>query len=162
MPLDWLARVVAVFWMFTGVAFVASYTAQLTSKLTLQQIRGDIRGPEDLPGKFVGTVADTYAAEYLSEHAVRVKTFEKPDQLFQALLDRKVDAAVWESPILRYYADHEGKGRVSVVGPEFAHEPVSFLFPLNSPLRRQVDIVLIGLREDGTYKKLHRKWFADL
>jgi polar amino acid transport system substrate-binding protein len=162
MPLDWLARIVAVFWMFTGVAFVASYTAQLTSRLTLQQIRTGIRGPEDLPGKYVGTIVDTYAGEYLEEHNVHVRTFEKPEQLFQALLDRKVDAVVWEAPILHYFADHGGRGRVMLVGPEFAHEPLSFLFPLRSPLRRQVDIVLVGLRDDGTYKKLHKKWFGDL
>ena len=34
------ARVVAVLWMYTGVVFVALYTAQLTATLTVQQIAG--------------------------------------------------------------------------------------------------------------------------
>jgi polar amino acid transport system substrate-binding protein len=45
MPRQWLARIVAVFWMFTGVAFVASYTAQLTSRLTVSQFTNSIQGP---------------------------------------------------------------------------------------------------------------------
>ena len=41
MPRQWLARVIAVFWMFTGVVFVAFYTAQLDR---------DADGPAD-PGR---------------------------------------------------------------------------------------------------------------
>jgi polar amino acid transport system substrate-binding protein len=57
MPRQWLARAITVLWMFTGVVFVALFTAQLTATLTAQQIRGSINGPEDLPGKRVATIA---------------------------------------------------------------------------------------------------------
>ena len=40
MPRHWMARIVAVLWMFTAVVFVAFYTTQLTASLTAQQIRG--------------------------------------------------------------------------------------------------------------------------
>jgi polar amino acid transport system substrate-binding protein len=50
-PRHWLARVVTVLWMFTGVVFVAFYTAQLAATLTVQQIQSGINGPGDLQGK---------------------------------------------------------------------------------------------------------------
>src|SRR5262249_42720849 len=35
MPRHWIARVLAILWMFVGVVFVAYYTAQLTASLTV-------------------------------------------------------------------------------------------------------------------------------
>ena len=39
-PRHWIARIVTVLWMFTGVVFVALYTAQLAASLTVKQIQG--------------------------------------------------------------------------------------------------------------------------
>jgi hypothetical protein len=64
MPRQWMARVIAVLWMFTGVVFVAFYTAQLTATLTVQQIQGSINGP-DLPGRRLGTTQGSTAAAFL-------------------------------------------------------------------------------------------------
>jgi polar amino acid transport system substrate-binding protein len=110
----------------------------------------------------VGTVANSYAVGYLQTHNVRVKTFDKRDEMFQALIEQRVDAVVWESPILRYYILHQGQGRVMLVGREFYSGPVSFLLPPDSPLRRQINIALLALHDNGTYKQLHKKWFGDL
>lgn len=160
MPRQWLARIVSVFWMFAGVVFVAFYTAQLTTTLTVQQIRGSINGPGDLPGKSVATVADTSAADYLRSRNARVQTFERVDQMFQALLDKKVEAAVFEAPVLLYYAAHEGKGRVRTVGPLFDTTMIAALVHVDSPIRRKIDEALLMLREDGTYDRIYAKWFG--
>ncbi|MFL9829072.1 ABC transporter substrate-binding protein, partial [Rhodoplanes sp. SY1] len=66
-PRQWLARIVALLWMFTGVVFVAFYTAQLAATLTVQQIQSGIRGPDDLPGKRVATTRGSTAAAYLRQ-----------------------------------------------------------------------------------------------
>ncbi len=94
MPRHWVARAFSIFWMFAGVVFVAFYTAQLTTTLTVEQIRGAIEGPDDLPGKQVATIANTTAVQYLQEHHAQVQEFLTPDELFKALLDKKVDAIV--------------------------------------------------------------------
>ena len=64
MPRQWLARWFSVFWMFSGVVFVAFYTAQLTTTLTVERIRGAIEGPADLPGKQVATTAHSTADDF--------------------------------------------------------------------------------------------------
>jgi len=161
MPRQWLARAFSIIWMFAGVVFVASYTAQLTTALTVEQIRGAIQGPEDLPGKPVGTLAHTLAVDYLREHRAQVQEFPTIDQLSKALLDRKVDAAFTAAPLLRYYAAHEGKGQVKLVGSEINIAPASIMVQMNSPLRKRIDVALLTLREDGTYQKLYEKWFGN-
>jgi len=160
MPRHWVGRTFSIFWMFAGVVFVAFYTAQLTTTLTVEQIRGAIEGPGDLPGKQVGTVTNTLAVDYLREQKAQVHEFPTVDQMFQALLDRKVDAVVTGAPVLLYYAAHEGKGRVKVVGPEFNRAPVAIMVQLDSPLRRRIDVAMMKLRENGTYRQLYDKWFG--
>jgi polar amino acid transport system substrate-binding protein len=76
------------------------------------------------------------------------------------LLDQKVEAVFANAPALRYYAAHDGLGKVSVVGPEVSRNDIGFLFPLNSSLRRKVNNELISLREDGTYQQIYDKWFG--
>jgi len=159
-PRQWLVRALSLFWMFVGVVFVAFYTAQLTTTLTVEQIRGAIEGPGDLPGKQVATIAHSPAADSLREQNAQVVEFSTPDLMFQALLDKKVDAVVFTAPVLRYYETHQGKGLVNTVGPEFDTSPIAIMVPLNSPLRRPINATLLKLRENGTYQQIFNKWFG--
>jgi len=159
MPRQWVARAVSILWMFAGVVFVASYTARLTSTLTVERIRGSIEGPDDLPGKPVATIATSIAVDYLRERKAQVKEFSS-DEMFKALVEKKVDAVVAPFPLLAYYAAHEGKGSVKLVGPVFNNMPVAIELQLDSPLRKKIDSALIALRENGTYKQIYNKWFV--
>jgi polar amino acid transport system substrate-binding protein len=160
MPRHPLSRIVSYAWMFTSVVFIALYTAQLTSNLTVQQIRGAINGPEDLPGKRVGTLRGSISADYLRGHGAQVQEFVRLEDMYQALLDGKVDAVLLGAPPLHYYAAHEGKGLVKLVGPQFDKGDGGFAFPEGSALRRQVNTTLLEIKEDGTYQRLYDKWFG--
>jgi polar amino acid transport system substrate-binding protein len=160
MPKHWIARVLAVLWMFVGVVFVAYYTAQLTASLTVQEIRGAISGPQDLPGKTVGTTRGSTAAAYLDQQNAKVVAFGQIEEAYQALIDGKVEAVVFDAPVLLSYAAHEGSGLVRVVGPVFRKENYGIVFEANSPLRRRIDAVLLTMREDGSYDQIYDKWFT--
>ena len=137
MPRQWLARVVATLWMFTSVVFVAYYTAQLTASLTVAQIHGAISGPDDLPGKQVATTRGSTAAAYLKAHHAVLQEFDTIEQAYEALLNSRADAVVFDAPVLLYFAGHEGKGRVRTAGPVFHREDYGIVFPENSLFRKQ-------------------------
>lgn len=160
MPRHWLARVLALLWLFTSVIFIAFYTAQLTAALTVQRIQGDINGPEDLPGKQVATTAGSTAAAYLKEVKAKVTEVASIDEAFKALGDRRVDAVVFDAPIIQYHASHAGKNVTEVVGGTFREEHYGIAFPRDSEWRKRVDGALLSMREDGTYQKLYEKYFA--
>ena len=160
MPRAALARVVAVFWMFSSVVFIAYFTAAVTSNLTVQQLQGEISGPDDLPGKRVATVKGSTSAEYLHQHNVEPGEFAKVEEAFQALLAGDADAVVYDAPVLLYFASHEGKGKVQTVGTIFRKESYGIVFPNNSPLRKRVNEALLKLKENGTYDQLYGKWFG--
>src|SRR5262249_62180046 len=104
MPRQWLARVLAVLWMFTGVVFVAFYTAQLTATLTVQQIQGTINGPDDLQGKRVATTRGSTAATHLRGLNAQVVEVARIEEAYAALLGRDVDAAGFDAPGRLYFA----------------------------------------------------------
>jgi polar amino acid transport system substrate-binding protein len=158
-PRQWLARSLSIFWMFARVVFIASYTAQLTTTLTVEQIRGSIEEPGDLPDKKVATITNSPAVDYLLGKQAQVQEFP-PDQMYKALLDKKVDAAVAPAALLLYYAVHEGKGRVRMVGPEFDRGQIAIAMQLDSPLRKKVNRALVALRENGTYQQIYDTWFG--
>jgi polar amino acid transport system substrate-binding protein len=160
MPKQWLARMLGLLWLFVGIVFVALFTAQLTASITVEQIRGAINGPGDLPGKQVGTLAGSTSAAYLRKVGANVEEFRSTEAMYQALLDRKVDAVLMGSATLGYYAKHEGLGRVRLVGPEIDKADVGFVVALDSPLRKRVSNALLALHEDGTYQRIYAKWFG--
>jgi polar amino acid transport system substrate-binding protein len=160
MPRQGLARLLAHLWLFAGVVFVAFFTAQMTTRLTVERFRGVIHGPADLPGKSVATVEGTSAVPYLRGVGARVREFPGAAEMFSALASGEVDAVVTVAPILRYYATHEGAGRVRIAGPEFQRGYLAFVVPLGSPLRRRIDGALVAIREDGAYQRIHEKWFG--
>ena len=84
-PRQWLARVVAVFWMFTGIVFVALYTAQLAATLTVQQIQGGINGPDDLAGRKVATTRGSTAANVVRDLRAQVVEFAGIGEAYEAL-----------------------------------------------------------------------------
>lgn len=160
MPRHWLARTVAVLWMFTGVVFVAFYTAQLSASLTAQKIQGAINGPEDLAGKLVAATAGSTAATALHDLKADVLEVTRIEDAYEALNKNKVDAVVFDSPVLLYYGANEGRGRVHLVGAPFRKEDYGIVFKADNPLRKRVNSALLALREDGTYQALYDKWFA--
>ena len=142
------------------MVFVALYTAQLTALLTVEEIRGVINGPGDLPGRRVATLTDSTSAVYLRKIDADVQEFPSTDEMYQALLEERVDAVLLGSASLKYYSTHEGRGRVKLVGPEFDKSDVGFVVPLDSSLRKRVSNQLLELHEDGTYRRIYAKWFG--
>jgi polar amino acid transport system substrate-binding protein len=160
MPKSNLGRVLAVFWMFVSVVFVAYFTASVTSSLTVQQLSSNIKGPDDLPGKRVATIQGSTTDKYLRDQHAQVTDYADLEGACEALQRGDVDAVVYDSPVLLYYAAHEGKGQVQVVGSLFRKEDYGIVVPPNSPLRKPIDAALLALKENGTYEQIYDHWFA--
>jgi polar amino acid transport system substrate-binding protein len=159
MPKNWVSRVIAVFWMFASVVFVAYFTATVTASLTVQQLQGNIQSENDLPGKNIATIAGSTSAIYLHKNNIQATEVEQIEAAYDLVLNGQVDAVVFDAPVLLYYASHEGKGKVQTVGSVFENENYGIVFAANSPYRRQINNALLKLLENGTYQDLYKKWF---
>jgi polar amino acid transport system substrate-binding protein len=160
MPKSAWGRVMAVIWMFISVVFIAYFTATVTTSLTVDRLQSNIKGPQDLAGKRVGTIAGTTSATYLNQQKIEATEFKQTDEAYAALNDSNIDAVVFDAPILLYYAAHDGKGKVQVVGSVFRKESYAIALPNGSPYRKLINNAILSLQEKGTYQELYDKWFG--
>ena len=159
-PRSGLGRFMSVAAIFVSLLFLTYWQAELTSSFTVQQLQGDISGPDDLPGKLVGTTTGSTSAAYLKTKQAQVQEFESIGAAFAALAAHKLDAVVFDAPVLLYHAATAGRGKVRVVGPIFKRENYGILFPRGSDMRKKINEALLTMREDGTYDTLYNKWFT--
>lgn len=146
--------------VFTSVVFVAYFTAAVTSAMTVNQLKGDIGGPEDLPGHKVGVVGGSSSATVMQTIGAKTTDYPAVTDALAALTAGKIDAVVYDAPVLLYFASHDGRGKVQIVGSLFHRENYGILFSPGSPLRKPINEALLKLRENGIYDALYKKWFS--
>jgi len=109
-PRHWITRAFGLLWAFVSIIFVAYYTATLTANLTVQKFDAQIASPSDLFGKKVCTVAGTTSAGFLRTLGVGATGATSINDCYDGIEHHKFDAVVFDSPVLRYYAAHDGAG----------------------------------------------------
>jgi len=161
-PSKGVARVIDLMWHIVGIIAISILTAIVTAALTAQAIGGSIRSEKDLAGKYVAAVATDAPRKYLEKigaNVIPVKTLREGIELVR---NGKAEALVHDGPRLVYLANQINKKehkKVLAVAP-FTFNPQNYgiVFPSGSPLKEQVDRVLLKLREaDGLDKSFHEK-----
>ncbi len=161
-PSKGLARVIDLMWHIVGILAVSILTAIVTSALTAQAIGGSIRSEKDLAGKFVAAVATDAPRKYLEKIGANVIPVKSVAEGIDLVRKGKAEALVHDGPRLVYLANKINKQankKVLLVLP-FTFNPQNYgiVFPTGSPLKEQVDRVLLKLREsDGLEKSFHQK-----
>ena len=135
-------------------------TASVTTTATVQELHGTIDGPQDLFGKQVATVRKSTAADYLAGQGIAAVNVEDVDKAYPLLESGKVDAIVYDAPVLQHYASKTGKGRVKVVGLLFEEQNYGIAIQVDSPYRERINIGLLKLIESGAYQEIVDKWFG--
>ena len=152
-------RFFAVFLVVASLFIVSAFVAKITTTLTVGQLQTQIRSYTDLYGKSVGTTAGSTAAAFLRTHSIPAIEYERLDDMLTAVASRQVDAVVHDSPLLQYFAATRGRGRVRVGGDLLRPEKFGIALQQGSPLAEDINRAILKLREDGTFARLHAKWF---
>jgi polar amino acid transport system substrate-binding protein len=151
--------IVASMWLL-GVLLVAQFTATVTSSLTVQQLQSTIRGPGDLPGKTIATVPGSLAAGYLTKLGLPYTEIPSAGEGLQKLFQGQAQAIVFEAPTLQYLAATRGRGVLQVVGPIFRPQKYGIAMAAGSPLRKQINEVLLEMYDDGAYENIYNRYFS--
>ena len=159
-PKGKMGRLFGLIWILAGYFVFAYFTASVTTTVALKELRGAIDGPQDLFGKRVATVERSPAADYLTAQGLNAVKLEDIEKACQLLESGKVDAVVYDAPVLQHYAVQKGKGTVEVVGLIFQEQSYGIALQIDSPLREDINIALLRLVESGVYKEIHDKWFG--
>ena len=153
-------RLFGLVWILAGYFVFAYFTASVSSTATVRKLHGTINGPEDLFGKRVATVQKSTAAEYLAAQGMQAVELEDVERVYRLLETGKVDAIVYDAPVLQHYASKKAKGKVQVVGLIFKEKSYGIALPRKSDLRDRINIALLQLEETGEFEAVNKKWFG--
>ncbi|MEL6534330.1 MAG: ion channel, partial [Bacteroidota bacterium] len=107
-PVSWLGRFLAIIWMFLALIIFSGLTAAITSALTVDQLSVHVNGPEDLKEVDVGTIGGSNTVDYLMERRIRPTLYTTPEEALLALEEGRVEAVVYDGPILQYLIHNGG------------------------------------------------------
>jgi ABC-type amino acid transport substrate-binding protein len=159
-PKTFGGRIVALIWMFASIILVAGFTAAITASLTVGELSGRVRGLHDLYGVRVGSWAHSENLNFLTRHGIAVRPFENGQDGLQAIVDKKIDAFVFDELILKYLVRTEFPGRVHVLPEIFDHYFVGLAMPQGSPLREPVNRALLKIIDTDDWLRLKERYIG--
>ncbi|MES2595973.1 MAG: transporter substrate-binding domain-containing protein [Verrucomicrobiota bacterium] len=154
-------RIIAIVWMLLSIVLVSLLTASFTTTLTINTLKGDINGPGDLPGRKVATVQGSTAETWLTAKGAKVEPFATVTDCVLALKDGKVQAVVYDAPVLQYEAGKLNDDKLQMVGQMFQRQNYAFALQQDSPLRERLNQALLKLSEQGVGNELRKKYFGE-
>lgn len=164
-PRKWLGRTAAFIMMLTGIGLFGWIVGEFAALTTVRSLAAGISSPEDLRGKVVATAEATTSVKTVRDLGAKVIETKKIEQAYNLLLNGEVDAVVYDSPTLMYYAKNEGMGKVGFAGDLFERQAYGIAFPEGSRLREKVNRSLLKLREkrfgESLYDMIYQRWFGD-
>lgn len=159
-PIGLAGRLVAIVWMLMGIFMVSYLTASVTTTLTVNQLTADISGPGDLQGHLVATVKGSTAERYLVERKIDTRPLPTIEDCYGSLARREVKAVVYDAPVLMYHVSRAGASHMRVVGRIFEKQNYGLALQQDSKHRKQINEVLLRLKEQGFFDDLQKKWFG--
>jgi polar amino acid transport system substrate-binding protein len=142
-------RLLAIVWMVTSVIVFVSLTAALTSQLTLRHLRGPVNGVADLPYVRVAAIANTETTEYLGSERIAHKVFADAEAALSAVQKGRIDALVYDRPLLLWLVNERFSGSLRVLDGTFDPQVYAIALPQGSALRLPINLALLdAIRSD--------------
>jgi polar amino acid transport system substrate-binding protein len=159
-PRTLFGRLLGVLLVLSSLFIVSVFVAKITSVMTVDALEGTINSVNDLYGQLVATIEGSTAAAFLERRDIDFAGYEGLAPMLADFEAGRIEAVVFDAPILSYYATHEGRDFASLTGSVFLRENYGIAFPTGSPLVEEVNQALLAFREDGTYDAIYRTWFG--
>jgi polar amino acid transport system substrate-binding protein len=159
-PRTLFGRLFGVLLVVSSLFIVSVFVARITTAMTVAAITGSVNSVNDLYGKKVGTITGSTAAGFLDRREIGYASYDGLQPLIEGFEAGRLDAVVFDAPVLAYYATHHGRRRAVMIGAVFLPENYGIVFPTGSSLVEDVNQALLMLREDGTYDGIYARWFG--
>jgi len=150
-PRTLLGRIVAIVWMIASIVTIAVFTASITSVLTIKHLQGTVHGVSDLSAVRVGALAGTSTEDTLSHMRITYRKFATLQDGLKALRAHRVEAFVYDKPLLAWAIQQGFSSSIELVDATFAPQEYAFAMPSNSPLRKTIDVAILDA--------IHSSWW---
>ena len=159
-PVTLPGRLLAIVWMVASVIVIASFTAALSSQLTLKQLRGTVHGETDLRYVRVAAIAGTETTEYLSHQHIAYQVFADVEAGLSALQKRRIDALVYDRPLLLWQVSEHHSESLQVLDATFDPQVYAIALPQGSELRLPIDLGLLDVVRSDWWRETVFAYFV--
>jgi len=160
-PVTLGGRIIALIWLFSAIILISSFTAAITSTLTVSQLDTGISGPEDLDAVTVGTVPASTSSDYLDQRGIDYRNFETVETGLRALSQGRIEAFVYDAPILQYLINQSFRNTLQVLPNVFAEQNYGIAFPAGSGFRERVNRELLSFTQDQRWRDIVRFYLGE-
>ncbi|MFZ0372143.1 MAG: transporter substrate-binding domain-containing protein [Xanthobacteraceae bacterium] len=136
-------RIVAIVWMVGSIVTIAVFTASITSVLTIKHLQGVVHGVSDLSAARVGALAGTSSEDALTHLRITYQKFSSLQDGLSGLRKHKIDALVYDKPLLAWAIQQGYSSSVELVDASFDPQEYAFALPRNSSLRNTLDVAVL-------------------
>lgn len=142
-------------WLFVILFLVSFWIHQ-----QLASLNTTISSYTDLLYEEVWAAKSTTMARFLERKSIPFTEYNDFKDSLEALQRWEVSVILGDGAVSEYYATHQWKDTVEIVWSLLAPDKLAIAFPEDSPLREQVDTILLEMMEDGRYETLKVKYFG--
>lgn len=160
MPRSLAGRIFAPILVVGSLFLVSIFVASITASVTVEALNGSINSLNDLHGKRVATVDGSTSASFLSARGMTHIGYDNPAQMLDAFEQERVDAVVFDAPILAHYVQSQPPREAQLLDRIFQPENYGIALPTDSALREPINQALLRLRESAVYDELLDRWFG--
>jgi polar amino acid transport system substrate-binding protein len=154
-------RILGLMWMMICALALSALIASLSSSLTTIQ-QGERKFTADkLRGMHLGTEAGGMTAHLIEKMGGRSTFFKEEEEVIKAVLDKKIDGFFYDEVTLHYYAEKPFRGKISVHSTNLKEIPIGFGLPKNSPLRKPVNVAMLGVLEGPMWESILNRYGLD-
>ncbi|HET7267686.1 MAG TPA: transporter substrate-binding domain-containing protein [Oleiagrimonas sp.] len=145
-------RILGLIWMLTALLVVSFFTASITSALTVGKLSSQITSASDLHNIRVASVAGSTSGDWLDHRHDRFTDAKSLPAALAKLNAGKVDAVVYDAPLLRWQIHKNYAGNLRVLPFTLARQDYAIALPSGSKLREPLDTGLLKRINSSSWK----------
>ena len=160
-PKSFVGRIIAVFWMFSGIILISSLTATITTSMTLDRLDDQIGTLDDLKNQKTGVAESTAAARFLQDRGVTHNIFPSLDEGLAALSNGKINVLVHDEPIMKHVIAQKYSGTLQVLDIILDKQLYAFPSQDNAIILEQINLGIIEAMESGKLESIIQRYLPE-
>lgn len=160
-PVTMAGRLLAIIWMFSSLFMISFFTASVASLVLVGQLESRVGGLKDLPHVRVASVRGSTSQAYLRRQNIRARMYDSPREALEALRDKRLDAVVYDAPILRYTINQEFYDTLAVLPMRFETQNYGIGLPPGSELREPVNQSLLRITSESDWQNILYRYLGE-
>ncbi|MCB2076396.1 MAG: transporter substrate-binding domain-containing protein [Novosphingobium sp.] len=156
-----MGKAIALVWMFAAILIISTFTGMIASSLTAGKLEGAIAGPNDLDDFKVGSIAGSASDNWLGKERISFKDFADVKTGLAALEAGRIDAFVYDAPLLQYLVLADGSEDLEMVPGSFGRQDYGIALPSGSELRDAINVSLLRHVESEDWRRSIEEYLGE-